>query len=293
MKLSDRIKNSGFKIFMKSDDDKRFIKEKRSFNRFDVKKQSVEIELIVDDYRRVHALSLIDNISLGGMKILIKEVIPVKSDIKFKIGKSKTIFHAVVVWCREADTESYSHSAGIRFEFPFEEEANIQKKELIAFVYNTLNRLPKEQLIDRLMKLFIERRRIFDAAKERIDQVETVVKEYHDKTQLTLDVAHNIIDYSLSGAVYFNKDYSVLYSNQMAEEITGYSSGEFKDLRSVSFLSDNTEKMMRRYYKSSNTGIYNGVIAGKNGEEIKVRWRVLKNITKGKEIICFMFSQKT
>lgn len=267
-------------------------RERRAFNRFNIKHQSIEVELIIDDYKRLPGLSIVNNISLGGMNILIKEKIPQNSKIKFHIGKSKTIFNGTVLWVKEGDGETYPYNAGISFNFPFKEVAEDQKKELIAFVLKMLKKMPKEQLIDRLMELFIERRRIFQAAQERIEEAEAAIKASRSKTEESLDRAYAIVDNCMSGVLYLDDTFNIIYSNLVSEDLLGYDSDEMKEMNLRNILSENTEKMAKRYCKQENTNIYNGTIIGKYDKNLEVKWRILSHTVNEKQTICFMFLEK-
>ena len=105
-----------------ADKNLKITEDQRTYRRFNVKRQSVEVEIIIDDYKRLQGISIVDNISLGGMGILIKEALKEGSDIKFILSKNKTIFHGKVVWCRETMMESFPYSSGISFTFPFEDD---------------------------------------------------------------------------------------------------------------------------------------------------------------------------
>jgi PAS domain S-box-containing protein len=267
-------------------------KERRSFNRFEIQQQSIEIEVIVEGYKKLPGISILNNISLGGINIQIKEPVKPKTQIKFRLGKSKTLFHAVVAWCRESNVESYPHSIGVSFIFPFEKDAAAQQRELLQFVIKTLNKMPKAQLVDRLIELFIERRKIFDAAQEKIEEANLSVKNVRGEAEALQDQTHSILEKSLTGVMYISKDNNILFTNKVADDILGYSQDDLSDLKISNIAQESTGKMLKRYFDNKNDGVYNGAIFDKGGEEIPISWRVLPLKKDGNDLICFMFIKK-
>jgi PAS domain-containing protein len=266
--------------------------ENRLYKRLDVNRQSVEIELIIDNFKRLHGLSIVSNISLGGMGLLVKEPLKKGTLIKFHLGKSKTVFDAKVIWVRDSGFESLPYSVGVSIIFPYENESEEQKRELIEFVIKNLKKLAKPQLVDRLMELFIERRRVFDAARNHIKDAEIAINEARKTSEISSTQAHNIVDFNLTPVLYIGMDLEILYSNEAAEKFLGFSLIDMKDLKTSDILNKNTNKNFIKNMGQKVSKIYNGVIILKSGDEKNISWRIVQSSHNKKEISCFMFQEK-